>query len=83
MRLIHINRVVALSVWNRLGALRARVGALFVEREIYLRAEGRVRFVRITRALQLRVATSVGVGTCRLGGGDAGHARAAASEVEP
>ena len=50
-----------MSVWSRLGALRARVGALFVEREIYLRAEGRVRFVRITRALQLRVATSVGV----------------------
>ena len=37
------------------------MGALFVEREIYLRAEGRVRFVRITRGAQLRVAWVAGV----------------------
>ena len=50
-----------MSQRNGLRALRARVGALFVEREVYLRAEGRVRFVRITRAAQVRVATVVGV----------------------
>lgn len=50
-----------MSVREKLGAWRARIGALFVEREIYLRAEGRVRFVRITRAAQLRVALGAGV----------------------
>lgn len=48
-----------MSIRHGLDTLRARVGALFVEREIYLRSEGRVRFVRITRAVQLRVAAAL------------------------
>ena len=50
-----------MSIAARLSAGRSRLSALFVEREIFLRSGGRVRFVRITRAAQVRVAMLVGL----------------------
>lgn len=44
---------------SRFGAGRTRLSALFVEREIFLRSDGRVRFLRISRTLQIRVASVI------------------------
>lgn len=48
-----------MDIVSRFSAGRQRLDALFIEREIFLRSDGRVRFVRISRALQLRVAAIV------------------------
>lgn len=50
-----------MTVSTRLSAGRERLSALFVEREIYLRSGGKVRFLRITRAAQVRVAAIAAV----------------------
>ena len=41
--------------WNR-AALDARLRSWFPEREFFMRSEGQVRFIRISSALQKRVA---------------------------
>lgn len=53
-----LGSIRTLHILSRLGAGRARLSALFVEREVFLRSDGRVRFLRISRTLQIRVAAA-------------------------